>query len=179
MQSSSRSELIIPITLVQVVAVLSLLVKLSLQEEGKINRQLQNCVINVIETPREEASIAILEDQGIFSRGVPIGGAEVVREESTSDQGQWQSSVTPFLIHMKRFGVVIMICLFSLPFLWVSCLGSGNVTILPVQAQGPRSHRKLCRLYLIKPPLCRVGTSTPVISELNQKLFKTCDFHSR
>ena len=56
----------------------------------------------------------------------------MVKEESTSDQGQWQSSVTPFPGYdMKRFGAVIMNCL-SLPFLWVSCLGSGNDTLLPI-----------------------------------------------
>ena len=51
---------------------LSPLVKLRVyREEGKVKRQLQNDVINVIETPRahgEEASITILEDQGIFSQ---------------------------------------------------------------------------------------------------------------
>lgn len=43
-------------------------------------------------------------------------GAEVVREGSASDQGQWQSSVTPFPgYHMKGFEAVSMSCLFS-PF---------------------------------------------------------------
>lgn len=44
-------------------------------------------------------------------------GAEVVREGSASDQGQWQSSVTPFPgYHMKGFEAVSM----SLSFLTLS-----------------------------------------------------------